>query len=534
MSDAYKRPKPAVLLILDGLGVAPDEDGNAFTKAQTPTLDLLTQQYPTMVLRAAGETVGLPWGEMGNSEVGHLTIGAGRVFYQDLPRIDHAIEDKSFYKNQSFLNAVEHVKKTNGTLHLMGILSAGKVHGYNKHCYELMKLAKDNGVKDVAIHVFLDGRDSLYNSGIDFILDLQQHISDLGVGKIASISGRFYAMDRDNRWDRTEKAYRAIAQGISTHFFEDPIEALKSSYSKEVYDEEFIPVVITKNEKPVAKIQSGDAIISYNYRADRARQLAKAFVLPTFHKFEREYIENVHFISITQYEKGLPTDVAFPPETIDQTLCEVVAKNKLVQLHAAETEKYAHITYFLNGKRENPQPQEDRIIIPSPAVSRYDQQPEMSTYQITDRVIKEIKTGNYDVVFINFANADMVAHTGNFNATVQAIEVIDECVGKILKEILKQDGLLMITADHGNAEEMKNLQTGGIDKEHSTNPVPLWIVTNRFKGQSSASGDVPSHDLSRIAPIGILADIAPTFLSLIGLSVPDAMTGQDLSEGIGK
>lgn len=534
MSDAHKRPKPAVLLILDGLGVAPDGEGNAFAKARTPNIDLLTQRYPTMALRAAGETVGLPWGEMGNSEVGHLTIGSGRIFYQDLPRIDRGIEDRSFYENQSFLNAIEHVKKNNGTLHLMGILSTGKVHGYNKHCYELIRLAKDNGVKDVAVHVFLDGRDSLYNSGIEYIQDLQQHISDIGIGKIASISGRFYAMDRDNRWDRTEKAYRAIVQGDSVKKFDDPVDALKSSYSKEVYDEEFLPVVITKNDKPVTTVKSGDSIISYNYRADRARQLTKAFVLPTFHKFDRDYIENLHFVSMTQYEKGLPTDVAFPPESIDQTLCEVISKNKLVQLHVAETEKYAHITYFLNGKRENPQPQEDRVIIPSPSVARYDQQPEMATYQITDRIIKEIKIGNYDVIFVNFANIDMVAHTGNLQATIQAIEVADQCVGKLVKEILKQDGLLMITADHGNAEELKNLQTGGMDKEHSTNPVPVWIVANRFEGQASASGDVPSHDLSRVAPIGILADIAPTFLSLIGLSIPDVMTGQVLSDDIGK
>ncbi len=530
MPDNKKRPRPAVLIVLDGFGIAPDASGNAITKAKTPTLDMLTQRYPTMILRAAGETVGLPWGEMGNSEVGHLTIGAGRVHYQDLPRIDNAIEDKSFFENEKLVSAAEHVKKTGGTLHLMGVLSAGKVHGFNRHCYELMELAKQRGVENLAIHVFLDGCDSLYNSGIDFVGALQQKISDFRIGQIATISGRYYAMDRDNRWDRTEKTYRAMVDGSSTQTFEDPLEALKASYAKEVFDEEFVPVVITKRGEPVAKVNDGDAMIFYNYRSDRARQLTKAFTLPTFHKFDRDYVENLHFVCMTEYEKGLPVEVAFPPEKVSNTLCEVIAKKKLVQLHIAETEKYAHVTYFLNGKQEQPFDQEDHIIIPSPHVPRYDQQPEMSAYQLTDRIIKEVKTDNYDAIFVNFANPDMVAHTGNLDATIQAVEVVDDCLGKIVKEVLKKDGMVMITSDHGNAEEVKNLQTGGIDKEHSTNPVPLWVVANRLEGKSGVTGDIPSKDLSRVPPVGMLADIAPTFLSMMGLDAPDEMTGSVLVE----
>jgi len=530
MPDSKKRPRPAVLIVIDGFGIAPDADGNAITKAKTPTLDMLTQRYPTMLLRAAGETVGLPWGEMGNSEVGHITIGAGRIHYQLLPRIDNSIEDKSFFENEKFLSAIEHAKKNESTLHLMGILSAGKVHGYNRHCYALLELAKKHGVKDVAVHVFLDGRDSLYNSGIEFVESLQQKISELRIGRIATISGRYYAMDRDNRWDRTEKAYRAMTEGISAQTFEDPIEALKASYAKEVYDEEFIPVVITKQNKPVSMVDDKDAMIFFNYRSDRARQLTKAFVLPTFHKFDRTYIDNLYFVAMAEYEKGLPVEVAFQPETIKNTLCEVVSKKKMVQLHIAETEKYAHMTYFLNGKREKLFDQEDHVIIPSPRVSRYDEQPEMSAYKLTDRIIKEIKTSNYDTIFANFANPDMVAHTGNLEATIQAVEVVDDCLGKIIKEVLKQDGLIMITSDHGNAEEVKNLQTGGMDKEHSTNPVPLWVVANRLEGKSGVTGDIPNKDLSRVPPVGMLSDVTPTFLSLIGIEPPEEMTGSILVE----
>jgi len=523
-----KRPRPAVLMMLDGWGIAPDGEGNAITKAETPVTDMLTQRYPTMTLRASGEAVGLSWGEMGNSEVGHMTCGAGAVHYQSMPRIERDIADKSFFQNPVFLKAIEQVRATDGTLHLMGIMSSGKVHGFDGHCYALLELAKEHKVKDVAVHAILDGRDSVYNSGIDFINSLQQKIEEVGVGRIATISGRYYTMDRDNRWDRTQKAYNAITLGVSPVTAEDPAEAVTQSYTKEVYDEEFIPTVITKKGEPVATVKPGDAMIFFNFRPDRARQITKAFVLPSFDKFERTYIDNLGFVTMGEYEKGLPVDVAYPPLQIKNCLSEVLSNAGLVQLHIAETEKYAHVTFFFNGTREDPFPNEDRAIIPSPHVASYDKQPEMSAYEIADRVIKEIKTDNYDVIIMNFANPDMVAHTGNFEATVKAVEVVDECIGRIVQEVLKKNGVLLITADHGNTEEVSNLQTGEMDKEHSTNPIPFWIVANKYEGQASMAGDIPNGDLSLVPPIGILADVAPTMLKILGIAQPEEMTGTPL------
>ncbi|MBT4857435.1 2,3-bisphosphoglycerate-independent phosphoglycerate mutase [Candidatus Uhrbacteria bacterium] len=526
--NTNKRPRPAVLMVIDGLGAAPDGEGNAISRAKTPTFDKLIQRYPTMTVRASGETVGLLWGEMGNSEVGHLTIGAGRVYYQTMPRIEQDIQGGGFFENEALLKAVSQVKQTGGTLHLMGIVSAGKVHGYDAHCHALLDLAKKHGIKDVAIHAFMDGRDTLYNSGIDFITALDQKIKDIGVGRIATLSGRYFAMDRDNRWDRTGKAYNAIVKGESQAMTEDVFEAIKASYGNEVYDEEFPPTVVTKKGEPVATVKSGDAVIFFNYRPDRARQITKAFVLPSFDKFERTYIENVTFVTMAQYEKGLPVDVAYPPSVIQNGLSEVVSKNGLVQLHIAETEKYAHVTFFFNGTREEPFEHEDRAIIPSPQVASYDKQPEMSAREITDRVLKELKTDNYDMIIMNFANPDMVAHTGNLDATIKAVEVVDESVGRIVDAVLKKDGIVFITADHGNAEEVQNLQTGDMDKEHSTNPVPFWVVSNELEGQPGPSGDIPNGDLSLVPPIGMLADVAPTILAQLGLEQPPEMTGASL------
>ncbi|MFH1632246.1 MAG: 2,3-bisphosphoglycerate-independent phosphoglycerate mutase [bacterium] len=517
-------------MILDGFGVAPDSDGNAVTKAATPVFDELTRRYPVVTVRASGEFVGLMWGEMGNSEVGHLTIGSGRVYYQTLPKIERALADKTFFKNEAFLRGLEHVKKTGGTLHLMGIISAGKVHGFDIHCHALLQLAKDQGLKDVAVHAFLDGRDTLYNSGIDFVTALDQKIKEIGVGRIATLSGRYFAMDRDNRWDRVEKAYNAIALGESPQTTENPFEAIKASYSKEVYDEEFSPTVITKGGKPVATVKEGDAVIFFNFRPDRARQITKAFTLPSFDKFERTYIKNLSFTTMVEYEKGLPVDVAYPPETIQNCLAEVLSNAGLVQLHIAETEKYAHVTFFFNGTREDPFPNEDRAIIPSPKVASYDKAPEMSARQVTDRVIKEIRTDNYDVIIMNYANPDMVSHTGDLVASKKAVEVVDECVGKVVDEVLKKNGVVFITADHGNAEEVQNLQTGDIDKEHSTNPVPFCIIGKQYEGQAGLAGDVPGGDLSLMPPIGMLADVAPTILKILGVPIPPEMNGTPLIE----
>ncbi len=522
------RPRPAVLLVLDGFGVAPDGEGNAITRANAPNFKLLTERYPSMTLRASGDEVGLSWGEMGNSEVGHLAIGAGRVYYQTLPRINKAIVAGTFGDNPAFAEAMAAVKASGGTLHLMGLMSAGKVHSFDDHAFQLLKICKKNKVKDVAVHAILDGRDTLYNSGVDFIRTLEEQMKATGVGYLASMAGRFFAMDRDNRWDRIEKAYKAIALGESEHLTDDPLAALEESYARDVFDEEFEPTVVTKRGKPVATVKPGDAVIFFNFRPDRSRELVKAFVLPAFDQFAREYIKDLKFVTMTEYEAGLPVTVAYPPEPVKKCLAEVISEAGLVQLHIAETEKYAHVTFFMNGTREEPFPNEDRALVASPHVASYDKAPDMSTREVTERIIKEIKTENYDVIIANFASPDMVAHTGDLAATIKAIETVDECVGRIVQAVLEADGVLLITADHGNAEEVQNLQTHAIDKEHSTNPVPFWIVGKQFEGKPSIAGDVPNGDLSLMPPVGMLADVAPTLLAIIGIPKPDEMTGAPL------
>lgn len=523
-----RRPRPVVLVILDGFGIAPDADGNAITRAKTPTFSMLTERYPSMTLRASSEEVGLNWGEMGNSEVGHLAIGAGRVYYQTLPRLQKAIANGSFAENPALLEAIAKVKRTGGVLHLMGILSSGKVHGFDEHCFALLRLAKAHKISRVAVHGFLDGRDALYNSGLDFVKNAMATMKEIGVGELASLSGRYYAMDRDNRWDRVAKAYAAIANGVADVMTENPIDAIEQSYASEVYDEEFVPTVITKKGKPIATIGSDDAVISYNYRSDRVREITKAFVLPAFEKFPRPYIKGLTFVTMTEYEEGLPVYVAFAPEKVIHPLAEVISDAGLVQLHIAETEKYAHVTFFLNGTRELPFPHEDRVLIPSPHVASYAEVPAMATEEITERIVQEISHDNYDVIIANFANPDMVAHTGNLDATIRAVEVADECVGRIVDAVLAKDGVVLITGDHGNAEEVMNLQTREIDKEHSTNPVPFWIVGKQFEGKSSIAGDVPNGDLSLMPPCGMLADVAPTMLAILGVPKPEEMSGTAL------
>lgn len=527
-TSGVARPRPAVLIVLDGYGVAPDSEGNAITQAATPTFNMLTARYPVMTLRASGETVGLSWGEMGNSEVGHLTIGAGRVYYQSLPRINRAVADGSFVAHPAFIAAVEKVKTTGGTLHIVGLVSSGKVHSSDEHAVALLAMAAAHKLKNVAVHAVLDGRDTLYNAGIDFIGNIEAKMQELGVGVLASLSGRYFAMDRDNRWDRVEKAYNAMALGQADRTATSARDAIHASYAKEVYDEEFPPTVLTKAGAPVAPVKPGDAVIFFNFRPDRARELTKAFVLPSFDKFDRTYIRDLMVVTMTEYEAGLPVTVAFPPVILSNTLAEVVAQQGMVQLHIAETEKYAHVTFFMNGMKEAPMPHEDRVIIPSPSVASYDQAPAMSAQAVTDRVVKEVQTGNYDVIIMNFANPDMVGHTGDLAATKQAVEVVDGCVKQIVDAVLAADGVVLITADHGNAEEVRNLQTHDVDKEHSTNPVPFWIIGKQFEGKMSPSGDVPNGDLSLVPPIGMLADVAPTMLKILGIPQPPEMTGTPL------
>lgn len=530
MSDLpVPRPKPMVLLILDGFGVAPSIDGNAVREARMPVFQRLVESYPAMTLQASGMSVGLSWGEMGNSEVGHLTIGAGRVFYQSLPRINVAIEQGDFYRNPAFVKAIEQVKnRKDATLHLMGLVSQGGVHAQQEHLYALLTLCAEHKLTNVAIHAFLDGRDSPYNSGKQFISELEEKIKELKVGRIASLCGRAWAMDRDNRWERTEKAYNAMVKGEADVTGPTAHEIIDAVYAQGIYDEEFPPSVIVKHGEPIATVNEGDAAIFFNFRPDRARQLTKAFVLPSFNRFPRHTVNNVYFVTMMEYEKDLPVHVAYPPQIVETCFARVVADAGLKQLHIAETEKYAHVTFFLNGMREKPYPGEDRAIIPSPRVSSYDQAPAMSAQAITDRVVKEIAAATYDVIIVNVANADMVAHTGNEAATVAACEAVDKALGAITDAALAVGGAVLITADHGNAEEVKNITTNEIDKEHSTNPVPLIIVGKPFEGMKARSGDALGADLSMTQPVGMLADVAPTMLKIMGIPQPKDMTGSPL------
>jgi 2,3-bisphosphoglycerate-independent phosphoglycerate mutase len=518
------RPKPVVLCILDGWGVAPPGDGNPLEAANTPVLDELIKTFPTVTIRASGEAVGLSWGEMGNSEVGHLTMGAGKIFYQSLPRINMSVQSGAFFKNDVFLQAVEHAKKRGSAFHIMGICSPGNVHGSDEHIHALLELARQNGLTKVFIHPFLDGRDTKFDAGIEFVRALIAKTQEFGVGRVASMSGRFWAMDRDNRWDRVERAYNAML-GSADRRYDDPIKAIEDSYAEKVYDEEFVPTVITESGQPVGPIQNGDAVVFSNYRPDRARQITQAFIIPAFSKFPREYMKDTFFCSMMEYEKGTPNKVAFPPEMVETCLAKVVSDAGLKQLHITETEKYAHVTFFINGMREDPFPLEDRVIIPSPRVSSYDQAPAMAMPKVTDRIIKEIQGGKYDLIVTNYAGADMVGHTGKFDATKASAEAIDQCMGRILEVLLPAGGALIITADHGNGEEVLNLQTGEIDKEHSTNPVPFIVAGEGFRGQAAPSGEVVGGDLSIMPPVGMLADVAPTVLKLLGVPQPSEMTG---------
>lgn len=521
--------KPVVLVVMDGWGVAPPSEGNAISRANLPHYKDFIKNYPVMTLRASGNEVGLTFGEMGNSEVGHLNIGAGRVYYQSLPRINQEINVGVFFENKAFVDALKQAKDRKGNIHLMGLVSNGNIHASYDHLIALLQLCrKYDFSKEVFVHVMLDGRDSPYNSGVTFVEKLQAEMKKLKVGKIASLSGRYYAMDRDNRWDRTEKAYRAIAEGKADRTSEDPIEVIKESYAKENYDEEFIPTVITKKGKPVATIEADDSVIFFNFRPDRARQLTEAFVLPGFNKFERAYLKGLDFITMTEYDKNLPTAVAYPPVVITNCLAEVVSKAGFKQFHIAETEKYAHVTFFLNGTIEDPFPAEDRKLIPSPHVANYSEVTEMSAPAITKGVIKAIDSDEYQLIVVNFANPDMVGHTGNLQATIKACEVVDKSLGEIVTHALAKNGVVVITGDHGNAEEVINLQTGAMDKEHSTNPVPLFIIGKDFMGQAGPSGDPIDGDLSLLPPVGVLGDVAPTVLKLMGIDQPKEMTGQAL------
>ncbi|MBI4600149.1 2,3-bisphosphoglycerate-independent phosphoglycerate mutase [Candidatus Uhrbacteria bacterium] len=520
--------RPLVLIVMDGYGVSPIQDKNPVTLAKKPVLDDLIAHYPNGVLDASGVSVGLPWGEVGNSEVGHLNLGAGFVLYQNLPRINISIDNGAFFKNDALLKACEHVRKNKSKMHLLGIASKGGVHGHIEHLKALLKLAKEEKIKDVFVHAITDGRDSAPQAAEKELKDLQATMKKLKTGVLASLCGRFYAMDRNNTWDRTKKSYDLLCMGAGEKN-RDPYDALKKAYKANIDDEMLEPVVLTdRKEQPLALIGDNDAVIFFNFRPDRARQIAKSFVEKDFKNFERAAVpKNLHFATMTEYEAGMPVSgVAFQPENIKHPFGWLVAQAGLKQLRIAETEKYAHVTYFFNGGSEDIYRGEDRILVPSPKVKTYDMKPEMSAAEVADKLVEQIKKKKYDFCLVNFANPDMVGHTGNMNATIAAIETTDTCIGKIVEANRKAGGVTAITADHGNAEGVVDYVTKKTDKEHSTTVVPFIVVDEEQRK------DRTSDELSLLKvqfnPIGILADVAPTLLEVIDLKPAEEMTGRSL------
>ncbi|MCC6638967.1 2,3-bisphosphoglycerate-independent phosphoglycerate mutase [Candidatus Falkowbacteria bacterium] len=530
MSEIKLKYPVTVLVVIDGWGIAPPSVGNAIAKSKTPHLNELMSRYPTSTLVSYGDAVGLRWGEMGNSEVGHLSIGAGMVFYQNLPRINKEIARGEFYNNEVLMEAASHVKKNKSAFHVVGLVSTGGVHSHIDHLFAVLDFCSQQEISKVYLHAILDGRDVTYNSGKVFLQDVFDRAKELKVDlELATVAGRFYAMDRDNRMDRTSDTYDAMVHGKGAQVEGDIIEYIDSLYAKEIFDEQVPPVVITKKGKPVATVKDGDAVVFYNFRSDRDRQLTKAFVIPHFTGITNQVLmPDLFFATMVEYEKDLPVHVMYPPLIIKQPLAKVIADAGLSQFHIAETEKYAHVTFFLNGGIETPFDKEERKVIPSPKVSSYDQAPEMKAKEITDEVLSVLSKGSHEFVVVNFANPDMVAHTGNLEATIKACEVVDKQIGRLAEAVLSKQGLLVITADHGNAEELLNLQTNQIDKEHSTNPVPFIIVSKDMEGKNVGLPEGVGGDLSTTPPAGILADVAPTILTLMGIDIPPEMTGSSL------
>ncbi|OGJ16466.1 MAG: phosphoglycerate mutase (2,3-diphosphoglycerate-independent) [Candidatus Pacebacteria bacterium RIFCSPHIGHO2_01_FULL_46_16] len=540
----YSGPRPVVLLVLDGWGLGPQNPGNAIAKAHTPNMDGYWVSYPHTQLTASGQAVGLPQGEDGNTETGHLNIGAGHIVYQDLPRINMSIADGSFFSNQALLNAAQHVRKYDSTLHLMGLVGAGGVHSNIEHLYALLNFSKQQGLTKVYIHAFTDGRDSPPTSGIEYIKQIMESCKHMGIGQIATLMGRYYAMDRDRKWDRIEKAYDALTLGSQDSCILDPLQSFQDQYNQGVTDEFIEPISICGHDGEKRTIEKNDAVIFFNFRVDRPRELTRALVMPDFEqgihttafdpyteKYEKTNIQkpqasqtfqrkkilsNLYFVTLTEYEAGLPVDIAFPPQKILHPLGQVFSQQGLRQLRITESEKERFVTYYMNGQQETLYPGEDRVIVPSKGVRSYDQAPEMSAFEIAQEMIARIMTDTYHVIISNICNGDMVGHTGNFEAAVKACEIVDQVVGQIVTAVTQKNGVVIITADHGNVEEMINIQTGAVDTEHSTYPVPLLIIANQFT-------QTPT-----MLPTGILADVAPTILKLMGITPPESMTGRAL------
>ncbi|MBQ7433982.1 MAG: 2,3-bisphosphoglycerate-independent phosphoglycerate mutase [Lachnospiraceae bacterium] len=506
--------KPTVLMILDGYGLNEKTEGNAVAQANTPVMDKLMAEYPFVKGNASGMAVGLPEGQMGNSEVGHLNMGAGRIVYQELTRITKEIQDGTFFENEAFLEAVDNCKKKDSALHLFGLVSDGGVHSHNSHIYGLLELAKRQGLEKVFIHCFLDGRDTPPASGLDYVSELMSKCKEIGVGRVASVMGRYYAMDRDNRWDRVELAYRAMRFGEGQEAACGKC-AIKNSYEAGKTDEFVIPTVIKEDGEAIGKIADGDSVIFFNFRPDRAREITRAFCCDEFDGFDRGSKPDVTFVCFTEYDATIPNkSVAFKKVAVTNTFGEFLAANHKTQARIAETEKYAHVTFFFNGGVEEPNKGEDRILVKSPKVATYDLQPEMSAYTVCDKLCEAITSDKYDVIIINFANPDMVGHTGVQAAAIQAIEVVDECVGRAVEAIKSVNGILFICADHGNAEQLIDYETGAPFTAHTTNPVPFILV----------NAD-PSYTLREG---GCLADIVPTLIELMGMEQPVEMTGKSL------
>ena len=505
--------KPLLLMILDGWGYSPVKKGNAIASANTPNLDRLINNYPNSFLQAAGEEVGLPEGQMGNSEVGHLNIGAGRVVYQDLTRINLSIRNEDFYNNEEFLKAIQNVKENNSNLHLIGLFSYGGVHSHMDHMRALVEMASREGLEEVFIHTFLDGRDVPPRAALEDMQKHEEFCTD-GIAKTASVAGRYYAMDRDKRWDRTQLAYDALTKGEGLKAT-NSVEAIQNAYDRGENDEFVKPtVVVDNNGEAVATIKDGDSVIFFNFRPDRARQLTYAFVNDNFEGFEREVKPDIHYVCMTQYDENLNIPLAFPPEDIHNTLGEVLSREGKKQLRIAETEKYAHVTFFFNGGIEHKFDGEERCLVPSPKVATYDLKPEMSAYKVTEELIQHIHSGKYDVIILNYANMDMVGHTGFFDAAVQAVEVVDECIGKVIQALQSEGGEALIIADHGNAEKMEDPNSDQPHTAHTSNPVRCLCVSDRIS---------EIHN-------GILADVSPTILEMLGIKKPVEMTGNSLIE----
>ena len=504
--------KTTMLMILDGFGINEKDEGNAVKMANIPNIKRIMKQYPNTILHTSGLDVGLPEGQMGNSEVGHTNIGAGRIVYQELTRITKSIESGDFFSIPELVSAIENCKKNHSKLHIMGLLSDGGVHSHQRHLFALLELAKRKDFEDVYVHCFLDGRDTPPASAEGYLVELENKMAEKGVGKIATIMGRFYAMDRDKRWNRIEKAYDAMVKGEGEKAI-SVASAIENSYQKEVFDEFVVPTVICNNDKPVAKIEENDSVIFFNFRPDRAREITRAIVDENFDGFEREYFKT-YFVTFTNYDETITNvSVAFKKDEIKNTFGEIISERGLTQLRIAETEKYAHVTFFFNGGQEKQYPGEDRILIPSPKVETYDMKPEMSALEVTEKVLEAIHSRKYDSIILNFANPDMVGHTGNVEAVIKALETLDGCVEKIVKAIEDEKGILLITADHGNCEQMIDYKTGEPHTAHTTNPVPLVLVGKDAKLKE-----------------GRLADLAPTMLDLMGIEKPEEMTGESLIE----